>query len=152
MECQLVDPACEFRVLGCVFGGSIHREQQHHGAGSWCVPFLALREASLAIARKCFEKGIIGHISVDYVAFIDRVCIFLPSCLHSSVEEFGAYEFLSLYFNCMCCLSQGTEKMWAVDLNISISDATLCMNAVRSLTWYVVICSFSVQSSLNPAP
>ncbi|KAL1514674.1 hypothetical protein AB1Y20_003762 [Prymnesium parvum] len=35
------------------------------------VPFQALREATLAVGKACFERGVIGHVGIDYVAFID---------------------------------------------------------------------------------
>ena len=35
------------------------------------VPFPALREATIAVGRACYERGIVGHVGVDYVAFMD---------------------------------------------------------------------------------
>ena len=35
------------------------------------VPFPALREATLAIGKACFDRGIVGHVGIDYVAFMD---------------------------------------------------------------------------------
>ncbi|KAL9649007.1 hypothetical protein ABK040_008386 [Willaertia magna] len=38
----------------------------------YSVPFEALREASVAIARVCYTKKIIGYISIDYIAFVEN--------------------------------------------------------------------------------
>lgn len=35
------------------------------------VPYPALREASLAIGRACYERGVVGHVGVDFVSFFD---------------------------------------------------------------------------------
>ena len=35
------------------------------------VPFAALREAALSIGRTAYERGLIGHMGVDFVSFID---------------------------------------------------------------------------------
>ena len=35
------------------------------------MPFAALREASLAIGRACYERGVVGHLGVDFVSFLD---------------------------------------------------------------------------------
>lgn len=37
------------------------------------VPYPALREATLAIGEACFERGIIGHVGIDFVAFMDHL-------------------------------------------------------------------------------
>lgn len=36
------------------------------------VPHPALRDAALAIGRACFAQGVIGHVGVDFVAFVDE--------------------------------------------------------------------------------
>jgi hypothetical protein len=35
-----------------------------------CVPFEALREASVSICNVLFLKNVIGYVSIDYVVFI----------------------------------------------------------------------------------
>ena len=35
------------------------------------VPFAALREASLSIGRAAHERGLIGHLGIDFVSFVD---------------------------------------------------------------------------------
>jgi hypothetical protein len=36
------------------------------------VPFAALREASLAVGKACYDQGILGHVGVDFVSFLDE--------------------------------------------------------------------------------
>ena len=36
------------------------------------VPFPALREATLAVGKACYDRGIVGHVGIDYVAFMDH--------------------------------------------------------------------------------
>jgi len=64
------------------------------------VPYPALREASLAIGRAAFERGILGHVGVDFVAFFDndgqlRVwAVDLNLRLTHTAVTFGFFDFL----------------------------------------------------------
>jgi len=65
------------------------------------VPHPALRDAALAIGRACFAKSIVGHIGVDFVAFVDdqrllRVwAVDLNLRLTQSACMFGFFHFLA---------------------------------------------------------
>ena len=61
---QLPDPECDLRVPCSMVGGS------------WPVPFAAIKQAAAAIGNKCFEKKLYGYMSVDFLAFMDRVFVF----------------------------------------------------------------------------
>jgi len=64
------------------------------------VPFVALREASLAIGRACYERGIVGHVGVDFVSFIDETgmmrvwAVDLNVRLTHTAVSFGFFHFL----------------------------------------------------------
>ena len=64
------------------------------------VPYPALREASLAVAKAAFERGILGHVGIDFVSFFDsdgqlRVwAIDLNVRLTQTAVSFGFFDFL----------------------------------------------------------
>ena len=64
------------------------------------VPFAALREASLAVGRACYANGLIGHMGVDFVSFIDSTgqlrlwAIDLNLRLTHTAVTFGFFDFL----------------------------------------------------------
>ena len=64
------------------------------------VPFAALREASLAIGRACHERGVIGHVGVDFVSFIDATgqlrlwAVDLNARLTHTAVTFNFFDFL----------------------------------------------------------
>ena len=64
------------------------------------VPFPALREATIAVGRACYERGIVGHVGVDYVAFMDdermlRIwAVDLNIRVTHTAVTFGFFDFL----------------------------------------------------------
>ena len=64
------------------------------------VPFAALREAALAIGRECFARKIIGHVGIDFVAFLDAAgllrvwAVDLNLRLTHTALTFGFFDFL----------------------------------------------------------
>ena len=64
------------------------------------VPFPALREATIAVGKACYERGIVGHVGVDYVAFMDddhmlRIwAVDLNIRVTHTAVTFGLFDFL----------------------------------------------------------
>lgn len=64
------------------------------------VPYAALRAATLAVGKACFERGIIGHVGVDYVAFVDHIgmlriwAVDLNIRVTHTAVIFGFFDFL----------------------------------------------------------
>ena len=64
------------------------------------VPFAALREASLAVGKACHANGLIGHMGVDFVSFIDTQgqlrlwAVDLNLRLTQTAVSFGFFDFL----------------------------------------------------------
>jgi len=64
------------------------------------VPFPALREATLAVGQACYERGIVGHVGVDFVAFMDHEgslriwAVDLNIRVTHTAVTFGFFDFL----------------------------------------------------------
>mmetsp|Transcript_3280 Transcript_3280/g.8250 ORF Transcript_3280/g.8250 Transcript_3280/m.8250 type:complete len:443 (+) Transcript_3280:157-1485(+) len=68
----VIDPSGEVQIQSThdqIFSGSY----QYVGAvfPQKCVNNAALRQAAMAVGRVCVDKGIIGHVQVDFVSFTD---------------------------------------------------------------------------------
>ena len=65
------------------------------------VPYAALREASLAVGRAAYERGIVGHLGVDFVSFVDSAghlrlwAVDLNLRLTHTAVTFSFFDFLA---------------------------------------------------------
>lgn len=80
------------------------------------VPFKALRDASIAIGQRLYNKNVMGYASIDYVVFIAQVIrLTIPLTLIQNKQL----------------------KLWAVDLKLHLTDNALYHQICDYVTGYV---------------